>query len=456
VRTLLARLAVVLLVAAAPVGVYLAPDPAPAYPKHWDARVTDLVRFVEHERGLRFQHPVQVSFLDDAAFRRQVTAPAPTKADKADEQQAVEELRALGLLTGAPDLHAAADDLQQSDVVGLYDPDTTTLYVRGTDLTPYVRGTLVHELTHALQDQAFDLNRVLHTPGADEPAVRSLIEGDAVRVEAAYRAQLSTADEKAYAAEAQGAGGGGDGPDVPAVLQHQFELPYLFGPTLLDALEAQGGNDAVDRAFRDPPRVDAQVVDPREYPTGWLPAKLPAPSLPHGTHRLEAPASFGQIGLLMLVGSARGYTAGWDDVQGWRGDTWVPYRQGGRTCAAVDVATADAGTAGRLADGLRAWAARLPAAAVTSDGSRVQVRTCDPGAAHTLPATDPDPFDVLAARAGLIHELMDQGGWGFVGARCVSDRILAEVGPADFVRSDSPVGPEQARAVFERAAARCS
>jgi hypothetical protein len=454
VRTLLARLAVVLLVAAAPVGVYLAPGPAPAYPSHWDARVVDLVTFVEQERGLRFRHPVQVEFLDDAAFRTQVTAPAPTKQDRADEQRSVEEMRALGLLTGAPDLHAAVDELSQSDIIGLYDPDTTTLYVRGTDLTPYLRGTLVHELTHALQDQVFDLDRMLDTAEADELAVRSLIEGDAVRVEQAWRGQLSTADEKAYAQEERGAGDGGDGPDVPEVLQHAFETPYAFGPTLLDALEALGGNDAVDRAFRDPPRVDAQVLDPREYPTGWRQATLPAPSLPRGAHRLEEPASFGQVGLLMVLGSAKGFTSGWAAVQGWRGDTWVPYRQDGRTCAAVDVALADGATAGRLADGLRAWAARLPAAAVTSGGSRVQVRTCDPGAAHTLPVTDPDPFDVLAGRAGLIHELMDQGGWGFVGARCVSDAILDEVGPRAFTQDDT-VTPARAREVFGRAAARC-
>lgn len=36
------------------------------YPSAWDPRVTDLVAFVERERGLRFEHPVAIDFLDEA------------------------------------------------------------------------------------------------------------------------------------------------------------------------------------------------------------------------------------------------------------------------------------------------------------------------------------------------------------------------------------------------------
>jgi hypothetical protein len=38
----------------------------------WDARIVDLVRFVEDERELTFKHPVKVKFLTEAEFRTAV------------------------------------------------------------------------------------------------------------------------------------------------------------------------------------------------------------------------------------------------------------------------------------------------------------------------------------------------------------------------------------------------
>ena len=37
------------------------------YPAAWDPRVVDLVSFVEKQRGLNFEHPVFVDFLDPQA-----------------------------------------------------------------------------------------------------------------------------------------------------------------------------------------------------------------------------------------------------------------------------------------------------------------------------------------------------------------------------------------------------
>ena len=66
-------------------------------------------------------------------------------------------MRALGLLDHRVDLLEVVNDLQGGGVIGLYDEEDKRIRMRGEDLTPAVKATLVHELTHALQDQHYDL-----------------------------------------------------------------------------------------------------------------------------------------------------------------------------------------------------------------------------------------------------------------------------------------------------------
>ena len=79
-------------------------------------------------------------------------------------------LHALGLLDGRPDLARAEQELQGTSVVGFYDPKTKELYVRGVDAKASVRHVLVHELTHALQDQWFSIDRTFPTDDETEIA----------------------------------------------------------------------------------------------------------------------------------------------------------------------------------------------------------------------------------------------------------------------------------------------
>ena len=67
--------------------------------------------------------------------------------------------RALGLIEGDVDLFDKSNELQGKGIIGFYSYDDERLRIRGTELTPDVECVLVHELTHALQDQNFDLGK---------------------------------------------------------------------------------------------------------------------------------------------------------------------------------------------------------------------------------------------------------------------------------------------------------
>jgi hypothetical protein len=129
------------------------------YPSSWDPRVADLVGFVERARGHDFRHPVPVSFLTDEEYGARTRTDSATLTDEDRESIAQDEaiFRALGLIDADVDLLEAQNDLTDAGTLAFYDPAEEEIVVRGNELTPDLRVTLVHELTHTLQDQTFPI-----------------------------------------------------------------------------------------------------------------------------------------------------------------------------------------------------------------------------------------------------------------------------------------------------------
>ncbi len=130
--------------------------------RSWDPAILPLVHEVERFRGLQFDHAVPVKYPGDKAFEKRLLGDDDTTAeeDRAYDRGA-SVLRALGLLAGDVDLHDAGRDVVGSDTIAFYDQETEDIVVRGHDTTsPSTRVTIVHELTHALQDQHFDLTKL--------------------------------------------------------------------------------------------------------------------------------------------------------------------------------------------------------------------------------------------------------------------------------------------------------
>jgi hypothetical protein len=456
----LARIGVVLLVAAAPVGVYVAPGEPPSYPEKWDPRVAGLVGFVERERGLRFEHPVDVEFLAGAAFEAKIRTPAKEQAEEREQlQRFLGELRALGLVEGDPDLGEDSEKLAAKSIVGLYDPEQETLFVRGEQPTTYVKGVVVHELTHALQDQHFDLQAMDdRAPAGAEVATTALVEGDAVRVQQAYRRQLSEAEQQVYGEqESEAEDRASDTEDVPRVLQDLLAFPYVFGPTYLDSLQVQGGNPAVDAAFRHPPVSEAQVVTPLEHGTSYRPEKVDAPRVPAGGKAVDEPGAFGQFTLFEVLGQQLGRARAWDAVAGWAGDRYVSYTSKGRSCLAIRVLSTTENAAAVLGTAVRDWRQGLPDVVLGQSGRTVDITACDPGAGAHRPEHTPRAFDALSARAGVIHELVQEGRMGLRKATCITDEVVAAVGDRLLTATEQPAPAAQERInrAFEAAYLRC-
>jgi hypothetical protein len=376
----------------------------------------------------------------------------------------VATLRALGLVEGPLDLQQASNKLAANEILGLYSPRSKRVYVRGAQLTPDVRETLAHELTHALQDQHFGLERYRDsdTRSGVTTGYRTLFEADAVRVQTAYEASLSQDDQKALAQAHSQQMAQAKAADVPDVLENMLSFPYVFGPAFVYALERQGGNEAVDRAFEKPPVSEAQVLDPQSYLSGAPVTKVPAPHLQANQKRVDRPDDFGQVSLLMVLGQRLPFATIWPAVQGWTGDQYVTYREAGRLCVAIDSALRTPADTDRLAAAGTSWAATLPAATSTrSSPTVVELRSCDPGTAGPKQAVpQPSAFEVLSLRSELVAE-GEKAGLSLPAATCASDRILAEAGAAQVLALSDVTDAKDPRArkvqtVAQRAFAACA
>lgn len=177
----------------------------------------------------------------------------------------------MGALPPGSSLRGALLAYDNSEVVGFYDTLSHRLVYSGTTSpTPYQRYVLSHELTHALDDQRFNLSRedALAYRCADEPMAGfiALTEGDAVYSSNAWAQRYLSGAEIAQLQ--QEASAFPPPPStIPPFVQSLQVFPYPNGLAFVHALVDRGGEQAVDAAFRNPPVSTEQILHPGKYPS---------------------------------------------------------------------------------------------------------------------------------------------------------------------------------------------
>jgi Putative metallopeptidase family (DUF6782) len=409
-------------------------------PSRWDPRILPLVKFAEKARKLTFEHPIPVEFLTDAQFRKRVRNDDQkvTAADRRNAQRAVEELRALGLVVGPVDLIGAEKDLSGTDTLGYYDQDAKKMVIRGQDLEDTeTRVTVVHELTHALQDQHFNLNKLsdaTKTSGADT-ALTALIEGDATRVEDKYLASLSKKEQDAYDKALQkeidanepGAAGT-DLANVPPILGLIQEAPYDFGEPFVDTLAAKNGDTAIDGAFRHPPTSEQQIIDPVVYFDNLAPLPVAVPKVDAGDKRQGSPDVFGALSLFVMLDSRGSFADALRAAEAWGGDRYVSFRRGDHTCVRIGMRGRSKAATRTLGTALQAWAAAGPAnaASVAVRPELVTLTACDLGGG-TAPSFDDlsAAVDSMTGRVEIVRQVIEAGAPP-AAATCIADRFVTD------------------------------
>ncbi len=343
-----------------------------------EALVSELIDFVERERGLDFiTDPIVTVQPEDeflAAFGELVDD------DLAENEllyeQATEIFQAIGFL--APDVtyEAAYRALAADGILGYYETELNELYVRGGEITPLVRSVIVHELVHALDDQHFELYRPEYDDRDDEVGfgLQALAEGNARRIENAYRATF-TAEEEADAF-AEESSFSYDFSILPFEFLNLIIAPYIEGEELVAEVLDDGGQAELDELYVEPPVTSEQVIHPERRTEAAAPVPVP----PADGEVFDS-GTFGQIAVQVLLEASLGLSDAADAAEGWGGDSYVLWLDDDEvSCLRVHFVADTADDLDELFDGLTEWAgdADLRVVEVSTIGSDVvELTTCN-------------------------------------------------------------------------------
>ncbi len=420
-----------------------------SYPKTWDSSVQPIVSFVEKSRGLTFKHVVPIKFMASAEFDKTLTA---DQSDSSASDPITEaKLRAVGLIGAKTNLRKDTTKITTNGVLAFYSNRDRRVVVRGTgSIDVSTRVTLAHELTHALQDQYFDISALYDkAPKGADDAVTTLIEGDASAVEDLYVTSLSPADQDAYD-KAQKSGYDQykkDTADVTPVLDVSFGLPYELGRALIGALRHDGGTKRIDAAFKNPPLSELAIMRPSVFLRGEIPAVVHPPTPAAGEKALGSPEVFGALTLyLMLVQriDARIALAAADD---WTGDETLAVKKTDGTICVRAAITADTTThTSDIEHALESWAKQGPAGAASAslDGAKATFVACDPGANAPTPTDHTEVLRLPINRALIANQLLDS--MNLAEADCIVERAITTL---TFTQLDNPTDPVYDTSTFQ-------
>lgn len=328
--------------------------------------VEEIAQQVEGIRELTFAHDVQPKFLSDQEMTDRVRELflEDYTPEIADLEQRL--LTTLGAIPPGTDLRELRANAIGQQVAGFYEPETGELVVRqsGAEISAIDRITLSHELDHALTDQ------VLGIPLPDDPEVGSedanlaalaLVEGDATLVMQRYSAtlgldeQLQLLDPGAIAQPEAGLSG------FPPYLEQEMIFPYEEGLSFVCDLYANGGWEAVNRAYENPPSSSLQILFPEKYFVGAGQPDNPRDSEKPGKGwKLEARLELGAANLLWLfqapggdrshaLGDARVAASEWGG-----GEVWV-WSKGDETAVGVSLVQNDQAAEPLLCESVDRW-----------------------------------------------------------------------------------------------------
>jgi hypothetical protein len=226
-----------------------------------DAIVARTMARVEAVRCIEFNESVPVSTISREEFRQ-----SQLEREVSDELQAFDNAKfeALFLVNQSTDSLEVQNENRGTGILGFYSPRSgeIVLVAESTEQLRIEEVTLAHELVHAWQDQQFNL-----TSGELEPvrlrdegnARDGLVEGDASLVDTLYDRQCG----QAWNCLEGESGSSGELANI-GVYAVKF-LPYSDGPVLVQSVKREGGWEAVNDLYENPPASTEQIIHPEKY-----------------------------------------------------------------------------------------------------------------------------------------------------------------------------------------------
>jgi hypothetical protein len=241
-------------------------------------------------------------------------------------------LKKLGLVPPEFQYRSFVVKLLTEQVAGYYDPKAQQFYLADWIELEGQKPVMAHELTHALQDQHFNLRRFEKWPKGDsdaELAAHALIEGDATLAMTLYMAK----NPLVALAFIRSLGGTNMASEqikqAPRAIRESLVFPYEQGSEWATRVYRRGGWASVSHAYTKLPLSSEQILHPEKYFDYEPPVKVALPDvrtlLGTGWKRIDYDVngewSFYLILDQFLNASAESRRA----AAGWAGDRYALY-----------------------------------------------------------------------------------------------------------------------------------
>jgi hypothetical protein len=228
---------------------------------------------VEAVRELRYVRPVNVEPISAAEIDRRLREYFKAAYPKRFYARRTDAWATIGALPGGVGILEALNRYQQGQVLGFYNSQNGELVYTGDEqLSRIEQFILAHELTHAIDDQHFDLDRLddIAMTCQDERFLAALgtVEGSANHFATQVIFRFPVTEIGALS------GGGSEG--VPPLIVELQAYPYTAGQAFVDSLAEDGGPAAVNRALKTFPATTEQVLHPEKFP-GDTPKRVDVP-----------------------------------------------------------------------------------------------------------------------------------------------------------------------------------
>lgn len=323
--------------------------------------VDEILGFASKDTSFPIKHEVKRQLVSRDEVAEYVTKHNSEDEDAKRLRRAELVLKKFGLLPRDFDLGTFLVVLLKEQVAGYYDPKTKTVNLLDWLGLEQQKPVLAHELTHALQDQSFNLEKYMKPGDTDldkkkeitwpdiandeiSTTRQAVVEGQAMVVLVDYMlAPLGQSlQDSPQVVEALKQGmlvGTADAvqfQNAPIYMKEALTFPYRYGIDFIAEMLAKGGKEKAFAAlFQNPPRTTRQIMEPQTYLAGERLEPMPVPDFREvfkNYDRFDVGA-IGEFDVAVLVDQYAGAEVSHQMYPYWRGGYYYAARPKGDSSA---------------------------------------------------------------------------------------------------------------------------
>jgi hypothetical protein len=304
----------------------------------FSATADEVLQEMSKITGLKLRAPLKKTLRSREEIHAYVIKQMDEEKNAGERYAGARSAEAFGLIPKGFNLDAFMIDLLTEQIAGLYDPKAHEFYIADWIPVEDQRMVMAHELTHALEDQYFEIEKWVKAarPNDDaELARESVLEGSAMAAMVDYillgsghsLRDFPTLDPTMLAGDLA------DSPTMkkaPPFLKDALVFPYLEGLTFSTAILRPAGWSGLPAVFAKPPASTQQILHPELYSAGKTAVPVTIPSIDKelgpGWTKLEE-NTMGEFGWKEILKQFLGEEKAKPTAAAWEADRYLVYEE---------------------------------------------------------------------------------------------------------------------------------